>query len=84
MVAEKSLRSSSAEGAGAATEKFDRGIDKVAFKVELHTDTGGKESLRWRGMANGQEAVLDAEPCVGFGSKAAVRFFLLLPVEPLL
>jgi putative cardiolipin synthase len=70
--------------AGPAAEKFDRGINRIAFKVELHTDTSGKETLRWRGMENGQEVVLDAEPYVGFGSKAAVWFIRLLPVESLL
>jgi hypothetical protein len=50
----------------------------------LHTDASGKESLGWRGMENGQEVVLDAEPYVGFGSKAAVWFIRLLPVESLL
>jgi hypothetical protein len=40
----------------------------------LHTDTSGKASLRWRGMENGREVVLDAAPYVAFGSKAAVWF----------
>jgi len=72
------------ELAGPAAGKLDRGMNRIAFKVELHTDASGKESLRWRGMENGQEVVLDAEPYVGFGSKAAVWFIRLLPVESLL
>ena len=72
------------ELAGPSAEKFDRGIGEVAFKVELHTDASGKESLSWHSMENGKEVVLDTEPYVGFGTKAAVWFIRLLPVESLL
>lgn len=33
---------------------FDRGIEKIAFKGEPHTDSSGKESLRWRGINDGK------------------------------
>ena len=72
------------ELAGPAAEKFDRGIDRIAFKVELLTDSSGKESLRWRGIKGGKEVVFDAEPYVGFGTKAAVWLLRLMPIESLL
>jgi len=72
------------ELAGNAAEKFDRGIDKVAFRVELHTDSNGKESLRWHGIEDGKPVTFDSEPYVGFGSKAAVWFIRWLPIESLL
>ena len=67
-----------------AAEKFDRGIGKVAFKVELQTDSNGKESLRRRGINEGKEVVLDDEPYIGFGTKAAVWLLRLMPIESLL
>lgn len=70
--------------AGQAAGNFDRSIGKVAFKVELVTDSNGKETLRWRGIENGKEVVLDSEPYVGFGTRTAVWFIRLLPVESLL
>ncbi|GAG28285.1 unnamed protein product, partial [marine sediment metagenome] len=54
------------------------------FKVELLTDSSGKESLRWRGTNEGKEVVFDAEPYVGFGTKAAVWLLRLMPIESLL
>jgi len=63
---------------------FDENIDKIAFKVELHTDINGNESLRWHGMENEQKVMLDSEPYVHFGTKIAVWFIGLLPVEALL
>jgi putative cardiolipin synthase len=72
------------ELASPAAEKFDRGIDRIAFKVELLTDSSGKESLRWRGIKGGKEVVFDAEPYVGFGTKAAVWLLRLMPIESLL
>ncbi|MEA3413650.1 MAG: phospholipase D family protein [Pseudomonadota bacterium] len=70
--------------AGSSAGKFDRNIDKVAFKVELQTDDNGNETLRWRGIENGNEVEFDSEPYVGFGTRAAVWFIRLLPVESLL
>jgi len=70
--------------AGSATERFDNNIEKVAFKVELRTNTNGRESLRWSGLEDGREVEYDSEPYVGRGARAAVWFIRLLPVESLL
>ena len=70
--------------AGPAEEKFDRNIERFAFKVELVTSDSGRESLRWHGIEDGESVVYDSEPYVGRGTRAAVWFIRLLPVDWLL
>jgi putative cardiolipin synthase len=73
-----------ADIAGSAAEKFDRNINKFAFRVELVTSDGGKESLLWHGINDGEAVTYDSEPYVGRGTKAAARLFRWLPVDWLL
>ena len=70
--------------AGPAADKFDHNIERFAFKVELVKDDSGKESLRWHGIEDGEAVVYDAEPYVGRGTKLAVWFIRLLPIDWLL
>jgi len=72
------------EMAGRASEKFDTNIERVAFKVELVTAENGKESLRWHSHEDGKPVVYDKEPNVGKGTKLAVWFIRLLPIDWLL
>jgi len=72
------------EIAGPAADKFDRNIERFAFRVELVTNDGGKESLRWHSIEDGNAVVYDSEPYVGFGTKLAVGFIRWLPVDWLL
>ncbi len=67
--------------AGGSAENFDNNMGKVAFRLELVTDNNGRESIRWHGIQNGQEVVLDSEPYVGFWMKAEVAFLKLLPID---
>ena len=62
-------------------ERFDQNIEKVAFRVELVTDSAGKESLRWTGQEDGETVIYDAEPYTGFGKKLAVQIMRILPVD---
>ncbi len=64
-----------------SAEKFDANIGKVAFRLELVTDNNGRESIRWHGLQNGREVVLDSEPYVGFWTKASVQILKLLPID---
>jgi putative cardiolipin synthase len=73
-----------ADIAGPAAEKFDKNINKVAFKVELVTSDSGKESLLWHGIEDGKPVTYDSEPYVGRGTKMAVWFIRWLPVNWLL
>lgn len=67
-----------------AAESFVDNIRSVAFEVELVGEEGGRKSLRWRSIENGEAVSLTSEPYVGFGTKAAVRMMRLLPVGWLL
>ena len=73
-----------AEIAGSAAEKFDKNINKIAFKVELVTRDSGKESLLWHGIEDGEPVTYDSEPYVGRGTKTAAWFIRWLPVDWLL
>ena len=67
-----------------AAESFVANIRNVAFEVELVGDDGGARSLRWQSMEDGQIVSLTSEPYVGLGTKAAVSFMRLFPVNWLL
>jgi putative cardiolipin synthase len=73
-----------ADIAGPAAERFDKNINRFAFKVELVTSDRGKESLLWHGIEDGNPVTYDSEPYVGRGTKAAVWFIRWLPVDWLL
>lgn len=70
--------------AGPAAEKFDRNIDKFAFKVELMTSDAGNESLLWHGINDGKAVTYYTEPYVGRGTRTAVWLIRWLPVGWLL
>ena len=72
------------EIAGAAATKFKDNIERAAFRLELVTDGGGDESLRWHGVHDGEAVTFDTEPNVGAGTKLAVSLLRLLPIDWLL
>ena len=67
-----------------ASERFAQDIEHVAFKVELVTAENGKETLRWHSIEDGKAVVYDKEPNVGAGTRIAVWFMRLLPIDWLL
>ena len=73
-----------ADIAGPGADKFDKNINKFAFKVELVTSDRGRESLLWHGIEDGKPVTYDAEPYVGRGTRLAVWFIRLLPMDWLL
>ena len=73
-----------ADIAGPGADKFDKNINKFAFKVELVNADRGKESLRWHGLEDSKPVTYEAEPYVGGGTKLAVKFLRLLPLDWLL
>jgi len=73
-----------ADIAGPAAEKFDKNINRFAFRVELVTSDKGKESLLWHGLEDGKPVTYDAEPYVGRGTQVAVWFMRWLPIDWLL
>jgi putative cardiolipin synthase len=72
------------EIAGQSAAAFDKNIEKVAFRLELHTTKNGRESIRWHLRKDDGEVVYDSEPYVGFWKKFGVGLIRLLPVESLL
>jgi cardiolipin synthase C len=63
---------------------FEENIEKVAFRLVLHTDSNGNESIQWHLREDDKEIVYDSEPHVGFWKKLKVGLVRLLPVESLL
>jgi len=70
--------------AGRSAQAFDDHIESVAFRLQLHTDKEGTESIRWYLKKDGREIVYESEPYVGFWKKLGVRLVQMLPVESLL
>jgi putative cardiolipin synthase len=69
------------EMAEESARSFDQKIEKVAFRLELHKGSDGRESIRWHGQRDGKEIVYKSEPYVGFWKKFGVGFIKLLPVD---
>ena len=67
-----------------AARRFDQGIDKVAFKVELLNADQSDTSLQWTSIQDGVPVSSDTEPYVGPGTRAAVAVMRLFPVDWLL
>ena len=63
---------------------FDEQIGNVAFRLELHKDDNGGESIRWHLQKGGRDIVYESEPYVGFWKKLGVRLVQMLPVESFL
>ena len=47
-------------------EWFDNNINQIAFRLELVTNSRGKEFIYWHGIVDGQPQVFDVEPYTGF------------------
>lgn len=72
------------ELAGGVAEQFDEHVGEVAFRVELVRGEDGDESLRWVGVEDGREVVLDSEPYAGFWAKLSANVMRFLPIESML
>ena len=71
----------STEIASGMSDWFDRNIELMAFRLELHTDEDGYEQILWHGLENGEQRVFDVEPYVGFWRRFGIGFMGLLPIE---
>jgi putative cardiolipin synthase len=61
--------------------KFDEGIDKASFRLELHEDKEGYRYLLWHGFVNGEEVTFNVDPYTGFWRRLGLKFMGLLPIE---
>jgi putative cardiolipin synthase len=71
----------SAPIAGHIADGFDRQIDKVAFRLELHKEQNGSEQLLWHGIVDGEKQIFNQEPYTDFWKRLGVGFMRLLPIE---
>ena len=67
--------------AGWIADAFDREVEQVAFRLELHKDRNGTERLLWRGLVDGAEETFDHEPYTGFWKRLGIGLMRLLPIE---
>ena len=71
----------STEIASGMSDWFDRNIELMAFRLELHTDEDGYEQILWHGLENGEQRVFDVEPYTSFWRRFGIGFMGLLPIE---
>ena len=71
----------STEIASGMSDWFDRNIELMAFRLELHTDEDGYEQILWHGLENGEQRVFDVDPYTGFWRRFGIGFMGLLPIE---
>jgi phosphatidylserine/phosphatidylglycerophosphate/cardiolipin synthase-like enzyme len=67
--------------AGQSAQDFNEYIGNVAFRLELHADDNGGESIRWHLQKDGREIVYQSEPYVGFWKKFTVKLIGFLPAK---
>jgi putative cardiolipin synthase len=72
------------EVASKRAQFFHENIETVAFRLALHANNNGSESIQWHLKEGDKEIVYDSEPHVGFWRKLKVGLIRLLPVESLL
>lgn len=60
---------------------FDKGTDKVAYRLELKKDRDGFEYIVWHGLVDGEPKTLYSEPNTSFWQRFKAGFLMLLPVE---
>ncbi len=60
---------------------FDREVEQLAFRLELETDSSGREHITWHGMEAGKPVVYKTEPHTGFWRRFGVSLMKLLPIE---
>lgn len=71
----------SEEMAGTLAARFERKIDKVAFKVQLENNDAGDEHMTWTGLVDGERKTLTQEPYTSFWQRFVNGFFRLMPIE---
>jgi len=60
---------------------FDRIIDRIAFRLELHDDGLGSERVLWHGLIDGKQQTLYVEPYTSFWQRFGAGFMSIFPIE---
>ena len=71
----------SEEMAKIIADSFNANIEKIAFRVELLTDTDGKEFLAWHGLVDGEPKTFYREPYTSWWQRFVSGFMSILPGE---
>ena len=71
----------SAELADMLTDRFDKYINQIAFRLELEKDDAGVEHIIWTGLIDGEKKVFTKEPYTDFWQRFSVGFLRLMPIE---
>lgn len=70
--------------ASESSDHFNSYINQIAFRVELVTDSKGKESMRWYGVEDGKTVVFNREPYASFWKRLGVNLLRIAPVDSFL
>jgi putative cardiolipin synthase len=71
----------SKEIANELAERFDRNIEKEAFRLELKKDRDGNDKIVWHGLNDGKQKIFNVEPHTSFWQRLGIGFLSLLPIE---
>jgi cardiolipin synthase C len=63
------------------SDRFDKNIKQIAFRLELKKDESGHELLLWHGWENGKPVVYTHEPHTGFWRRFGIGFMSIWPIE---
>ena len=62
-------------------ERFDRNVEKDAFRLELKKERDGSDRIVWHGLVDGEQKVFNVEPHTGFWQRFWVDLLKILPIE---
>jgi len=71
----------SPEMAAGMAEKFDQGIEKNSFRLELVTDEEDNEYILWHGYEDGEKVTFEVDPYTSIWRRMGVGFMRIMPIE---
>ena len=71
----------SPEIATSMAERFDRNIEKNAFRLELVTDEDGNDYILWHGYEDGNKVTFETDPYTSIWQRMGVGFMRIMPIE---
>lgn len=71
----------SVELADMLTDRFDKNIDQVAFRLSLEKDDTGVEHIIWTELIDSEKKVFTKEPYTSFWQRFSAGFLRIMPIE---
>ncbi len=62
-------------------ERFDQGIEKGSFRLELVTDEDDNEYILWHGYDDGEKVTFEHDPYTSIWRRMGVGFMRIMPIE---